>query len=281
MVAARLSEDPDCRVLLIEAGGREPIGSQVPLCFNMYRNSAISWNYPTKANGKSYLATLGGAARWPRGKVLGGSSAINGMMYLRGNRADYDRWRDCGNVGWDYASVLPYFRRSEANAQYAELNATYHGRAGPMHVERTFESPLDRALMRAATVELGYPELSDFNGHEQAGFGRLQLTTERGVRQSAARAFLGQAHGRRNLHVWLNTRVAKVCIDRRSRRAFGVETIAMATGRRRTVRARAEVIVCGGVVESPKLLLLSGIGAGEDLRQVRRGGWSFHFCRES
>lgn len=276
VVAARLSENPRHRVLLIEAGGAQPIGVQPTVFTTLYINSSVDWKYATQPNGVSYLSSPGQSVQWPRGKMLGGTGGFNGMQYLRGNRQDFDRWAALGNAGWDFKSVLPYFKSVEHNANVREdenddddgIEAALHGTHGPQWVERpAFEPEMGADMMRAAK-ELGYPLVADLNGDTQTGFARLQLTSKDGVRQSSARAFLGPAFERKNLDVWPYTRATRVHVDRRTRRATAVDTISeRGDGARRTVRARAEVIVCCGAVESPKLLLLSGIGAAAELRR--------------
>lgn len=264
VVAARLSENPEFRVLLIEAGGGEPVGLQIPLFNGLFFGSSVDWNYRTESNGKSYLNSPGQASTWTSGKMLGGSSSLNGMVYMRGNPADYDRWSRMGNAGWDYDSVLPFFRRSENNTD--RLDRRYHGTDGPVSIGR-WSFPDDDAFWLKAAIEAGFPIMDDLNGaHHQSGFMKMQTFIRRGVRESVARAFLEPAVNRENLHVWLNTRVTRVLLDE-TRRAYGVETIG-AGGGKTAVLANAEVILCAGTVESPKLLQLSGIGAADDLLEV-------------
>lgn len=263
IVAARLTEDPNCRVLLIEAGGAEPLGLQIPIFSILYFGSSIDWQYATQPNGKSYLSFPGRSLSWASGKMLGGSSTMNSMLYVRGNPADYERWAQKGNPGWDYAGVLPYFKRAENNTQFR--NDPYHGTDGPVTIDDWW-NPDGDADWLAAAKEAGYPIVDDCNGAVQTGFVESQANLRAGVRQSMARAYLEPVRERKNLDVWLNTRVTRVLLDD-EQRAIGVEAID-AKGVWTVVLADAEVILSAGSIESPKLLLLSGIGPTEDLQEV-------------
>ena len=258
VLAARLSEDPDVRVLLLEAGGRDDHPEiHIPVAFSRLFQTEADWNYHT-------VPQPGAADRslyWPRGKVLGGSSAINAMIYIRGHHADYDGWAADGCEGWGYADVLPYFKRSEDNGRGA---SAYHGVGGPLRVEDPADpSPVSLAVVEAAEAA-GLPRNADFNGAEQAGTGLYQLTQRGGRRASAATAFLKPARSRDNLTVRTGALVHRVVVERG--RAVGVEVAI--DGRVETIRAEREVIVCGGAVNSPQLLMLSGIGPADSLRAL-------------
>jgi 4-pyridoxate dehydrogenase len=260
VLANRLSEDEAARVLLLEAGGpdRNPL-IHIPLGMGkMHEHRMHDWGYATEPepglNNRRIEAM--------RGKVLGGSSAINVMAYTRGNRADYDRWAQKGARGWSYADVLPYFRRGET---WQEGENAWRGGSGPLGTQfaRT-RDPLFDAWMEAGRAA-GFPPNADYNGERQEGFGRSQFTIRDGRRASSARAYLRPARRRRNLHVETGAHVTRVLIE--GTRAVGVE-IVRARGDRVQARASAEVIVCAGTFNSPQLLMLSGIGPAAHLREL-------------
>jgi len=258
VLAARLSEDPHVSVLLLEAGGkaRGPLFS-VPLMTGVLLRSRIAnWSYVTEPQ-----AQLGARCiRWPRGKGLGGSTAINGMVYMRGLPSDFDGWAQAGLQGWDWASVQPSFLRSESNP---EGDPQWHGRGGPLRVSRRpLGHPLFNAFLEGASAA-GHPRTDDFNGPAPEGAGPYDFTIAAGRRASTARAFLDPALGRPNLEVATRAFVTRVAIE--NGRAVGV--MLADQGRERLVRARREVILSGGTVNSPQMLLLSGIGPAEQLRQ--------------
>jgi choline dehydrogenase len=256
VLAARLTEDPGTRVLLLEAGPPDNKAEiSVPLAFGKLFHSEVDWDYHTAPEPE-----LGGReVFWPRGKTLGGSSSINAMIYMRGHPADYDGWEKLGNEGWSWQDVLPYFKRSENNLRGADQ---FHGVGGPLDVaDLRYVHPVTRAVIRSG-VEQGLAENHDFNGASMEGIGVNQVTQRRGRRWSAASAFLKPALKRPNLTVTTEALAHRVLIE--DRRATGVE-FAVA-GARRTERAAREVIVCAGAVNSPQLLMLSGIGPAEHLK---------------
>ena len=256
VLAARLSEDPACRVLLIEAGGsdRSPLirapGGLLPLMLS----GAHAWPYlsaPQKQLDDRVLYL-------PRGKVLGGGSSINGMVYDRGFASDYERWAAAGNTGWSYAEVLPYFRKSER--WHGGANA-WHGGDGPVAVSRPGAShPFAKAFLEAG-VQAGYPLNPDTNGASREGFGEVDVTVAHGVRASASRAYLRPALGRPNLRVLTHARAER--LELAGSRVSGVHF------RRRgvceSVEAAREVLLCAGAINSPQLLMLSGIGDPAEL----------------
>ncbi len=253
MLASRLSEDPNVRVLLIEAGPRDRNWKiRVPAAFPKLFKTRLDWAYHTEKEPHLDDRRL----YWPRGKVLGGSSSINAMVYIRDHRRDYDRWRDLGNPGWGWQDVLPYFKRS----QHQERGASeLHGSGGPLNVADQLEpNPLSRAFV-AAGEELGWPKNGDFNGLHQTGVGLYQTTQKDGRRCSAAAAYLTPVRRRPNLTVMTGASVTKILIE--GRRAIGVELRTL-WGRLET-RAEREVILAAGAVGSPQLLLLSGIGPAD------------------
>lgn len=265
VVASRLSEVPQWRVLLIEAGGDEPTGTQVPSMFLNFLGSSIDWSFNTEPEETACLSSPERRCNWPRGKVLGGTSTMNGMMYIRGSRHDYDTWAKLGNPGWSYQDVLPYFLKSEDNHQATVMDSGYHGVGGPLPVTQfSYHPPLSHAILQAG-MEMGY-QVRDLNGALHTGFAIAQTTSKNGSRYSAARAFLRPAKERPNLHVMLNATVTKVLIDPKKKSAYGVEVYR--NGQTDRITARNEVILSGGAVNSPQLLLLSGVGPKEDLRAV-------------
>jgi choline dehydrogenase len=256
-LAARLSERPDISVLLIEAGTADSHPDiAIPARWTSLPGSTYDWIYDSEPE-----PGLGGrVVPLPRGKVLGGTSAINAMVYIRGHRADYDEWAALGCAGWSYDEVLPYFIRSEDNQRGDDA---YHGTGGPLAVsDPTYRNPLAAAFVEAA-IESGIPINPDFNGVAQEGAGFYQRTIRGGRRCDAADAFLRPALSRPNLTVALGAVATRVVLDRR--RATGVEFVQ--EGRLQVARAEREVILCAGTFESPHLLMLSGIGPADQLRR--------------
>ncbi len=257
VLAARLSEDPRQQVLLLETGHRDTDPFiHIPATFFrvMARGRDVHFYRSEPQPGLN-----GRAAHVPQGKVLGGGSSINAMIYVRGHRQDYDDWAAAGCSLWSYEHVLPVFRDIEANES---LGGPWHGATGPLHVSNPrHRHALSTAFVEAA-VAAGLPLNSDFNGQEQLGAGFYQQTTRRGRRWSAARAFLRDARGRGNLTVMTRTRVRRVLL--KERRAIGIE---LEDGRR--LRCDREVLLAAGAISSPQLLQLSGIG---DARHLRRLG---------
>ena len=256
VLAARLSEDPETTVLLLEAGGPDTRAEiHIPAAFSKLFKTDHDWNYTTAPQ-----EHMGGRELyWPRGKTLGGSSSINAMIYIRGHRSDYDEWADMGCDGWSYADVLPYFRKSEDNSRGA---SAYHGAGGPLRVERPRDAaPVMRAFV-AAAGQAGYPETDDFNGPDQEGAGLYDLTQKRGRRHSAAAAFLKRALKRPNLTVWTHAHARRVTFD--GLQATGVELDR--DGSRQTAQASREVILSGGTINTPQTLMLSGVGPADHLR---------------
>src|SRR5690606_9741089 len=221
----------------------------------LLRHPVVNWNYTAEAEPGIGNRALG----WPRGKVLGGSSAINGMLYLRGHPADYDGWAQMGCTGWSAANVLPFFRKSERRIGGDDA---YRGRDGEMAVEdyRTI-LPLTHRFVKAS-VEAGVPFTPDLNGSQPEGVGYSQMSRKRRIRHSTARAFLRPARQRNNLRVETGALARRILSD--GKRVTGVEY--ERGGVVQQVRARREVIVCGGAVNSPQLLQLSGIGPAAHLR---------------
>jgi choline dehydrogenase len=257
-VAARLSESGRYRVLLLEAGGpdRNP-WIHIPLGYTKtYTDPRVNWMFESEPE-----AQLNGRTLYqPRGKVLGGTSSINGMVYMRGTPSDYDGWRQRGCEGWDYDSVLPFFKKAEDQERGAD---EFHGVGGPLRVSNPVLSPLGDAMV-AAAIEAGIPANPDFNGARQEGVGYYQTTTNNRRRWSAARAYLRPAKNRANLTIATNAHATRILIE--DGRAVGVEY--RTPQGLLTARCRGEVIVSGGVYGSPQLLQLSGLGPAALLQQL-------------
>ncbi|CAB0044314.1 unnamed protein product [Trichogramma brassicae] len=263
-VASRLSEENRFSVLLLEAGLDEPTGTQIPSFFFNFLGSEIDWKYNTESENEACLNKDNRQCYWPRGKVLGGTSVMNGMTYMRGSRKDYDDWARLGNPGWSYDDVLPHFIKSEDNLQVNDMDYGYHGVGGPLTVTQfPYHPPLSHALLQAGK-EMGY-ETVDLNGRTHTGFAIAQTTSRNGSRLSTARAFLRPARNRRNLHVMLNSTATRILFDR-NKKAVGVEFENDGVLQRVTVLK--EVVVSGGAVNSPQILLNSGIGPQEELGAV-------------
>ena len=256
VLADRLSADGKNRVLVLEYGGSDrSVFIQMPSALSIPMNmKRYNWMYESEPE-----PGLGGRRlHCPRGKVLGGSSSINGMVYMRGAPADFDRWQEEGAQGWSYADVLPYFRRAERRREGGD---EYRGADGPLATRYgTLENPLYNAFVEAAQ-QAGYPATDDVNGFQQEGFGRMDMTVKDGVRWSAANAYLKPAMKRANLKVETHARVERVLFE--GRRAISVAW--SRGGEKHEVRAAREVILSGGPINSPQLLKLSGIGNADEL----------------
>jgi choline dehydrogenase-like flavoprotein len=257
-VASRLSEDPTVTVLLLEAGPTDDDEMiKAPIGFSTLFKTKWDWNYETTS--QKHLA--GRRAYWPRMKALGGCSSMNAMIYIRGNHADYDEWRDSyGATGWGHDDVLPYFVKAENNQR---LSDQYHGTTGPLWVEdRVYTHELSTAFVESA-VSSGMKRNDDFNGAEQDGAGQYQVTCKKGKRWSVADAYIRPAMERSNLTVRTEAFVTRIVLD--GTRATGVAY--ERHGESCVARAAGEIVLSGGAVNSPQLLMLSGIGPGAHLRE--------------
>nr|WP_315464398.1 GMC family oxidoreductase N-terminal domain-containing protein [uncultured Rhodoferax sp.] len=254
VMAARLSENPHSKVLLIESGRRDDDRYiKIPATFfkviEKGRDIVAYVGEPSpRVNGRPSVVI--------QGQVIGGGSSVNAMLYIRGQAQDYDGWAAAGNPGWTYADVLPVFKALENNMELADA---YHGTDGELHVSETgYHHPLCRAFIRAAQ-QVGLPHNPDFNGASQEGVGFYQTTTHDGRRWSAAEAFLRKAEGRSNLKIMTETRVAHVVFE-------GTRAVGVALENGTTIQATAEVILCAGAIETPRLLQLSGVGDAAHLQ---------------
>jgi choline dehydrogenase len=256
-LAARLSEDSRRTVCLLEAGGGgRNVLVNVPGAIVMaQRSAALNWRFQTVPQPQ----LDGRRISVPRGRGLGGSALINGMVYFRGNPRDYDAWAAAGATGWSYKEVLPYFRKSENNENFGP--SVYHGRGGPMNVRKvTRPNPLNFSFFDAL-AGLGYAYRDDLNGADSEGMGLRQLSIRGGTRETTANAMLQPALGRPNLAVLTGTQVTRIALD--GRRAVAVE--ARTAGGNLIVKAHREIVLAAGAIQSPQLLMLSGIGDGEHL----------------
>jgi choline dehydrogenase-like flavoprotein len=259
VLANRLSEDPSTRVLLVEAGGKDrSLNIMIPAAFPNQFHTKLDWDFMTEPephvdDRRQYI---------PRGKSLGGSSSMNAMLYVRGRPLDYDGWAAQGAPGWGYGDVLPYFKKSEDNARGA---SEHHGVGGPLRVsEQRSPRPMDTRLLEACAA-VGIPRIADYNGPEQDGASMFQVTQRNGRRWSTADAFLRPVLKRPNLEVRTKATVLGLELD--GNRVLGVRLRRGPRGEQ-VVRAEREVVLCAGAIGSPQLLLLSGIGPADELRQV-------------
>ena len=257
VLANRLSANGRHSVALLEAGGKDtypwihiPVGY-----FKTMGNPKTDWNYETQSD----PGLNGRSIKWPRGKVLGGSSSINGLLYVRGQRQDYDGWRQMGNPGWSWDDVLPLFKRAES---YASGDSAVRGREGPLSVS---DSVVNREVIdrwEQAAVNAGYKHNPDYNGHDQEGVGKFQLTVRNGRRCSTAVAYLNPAKSRENLTVLTDCFARKLSFE--GKRATGV--VVNYNGQMQTISANREVILAAGALASPQLLMVSGVGAVDELK---------------
>ena len=260
-VASRLSEDPATSVALLEAGGKNDnwVVTTPGALILMISGKVNNWAFNTVPQ-KGLNGRIG---YQPRGQGLGGSSAINAMVYIRGHKSDYDHWASLGNTGWGYRDVLPYFKRSENNT---EFDGEYHGKGGPLNVTKLqSDNPVQEIYLQAAR-ELQLPIRDDFNGAEQEGLGIYQVTQKNGERWSAARGYIHPFMGKRiNLRVETKAHATRILFE--GKRAVGVEYTQ--GGATKQIRARREVILCSGAFQSPQLLMLSGVGDARRAAEAR------------
>ena len=255
-VASRLSEDPDTRVLLLDAGRSDAhLYSRVPAAIGFaIQNPSMNWQYTSRPD----ASRANRSDMWPAGRMLGGGSAINGMMYVRGNRYDYDHWEALGNPGWGFDGVLPYFRRLEDNERGGD---EFRGVGGPVAVSDVrVPSALTDAFVDGM-VELGVTRNADLNGESQEGVDYCQVTQKRGLRHSSAKAYLAPVRHRANLDVELGAVVDRIGFDGETAKCVEYRQ----TGANHSAQAERGVVVCAGAIASPRLLLLSGIGSADQL----------------
>jgi choline dehydrogenase len=256
VVASRLSEESSSRVLLLEAGGSDrTIWIQLPIGYGRtYFDEKINWMYDTEP----VPGLNGRTSYWPRGRVIGGSGSINAMVHVRGQKQDFDDWRDMGNPGWGFADILPYFRKSEHDGGETD----FHGTGGPMHItDMSARAHPLCALFLNAAGQLGFPQTDDFNGPKGEGVGIYRINTHRGRRASTANAYLRPALRRPNLKLETGALATRILFE--GQRATGLAYLK--NGLETTAQVLREVILCGGAINSPQLLQLSGVGHPADL----------------
>lgn len=265
VVANRLSENPEWSVLLLEAGRDEIFLSDVPLTSSLLTATGYNWGYKGEKLKSACLGLIDQRCNMPKGKALGGTSVINFLLYTRGNKLDFDEWEQFGNRGWNYKTLLPYFKKSENCSLCKGIERAYHGFDGFLDIEHPhYKSPLLNAFLLAGT-QLGY-KISDPNGSGGLGFSEAQATMRNGARCSASKAFLKTVQHRTNLHISAGCRVTKILIDPITKQAYGVEFLK--NKRKYSIRAAKEVILSAGSINSPHLLMLSGVGPKDDLQRL-------------
>ncbi|XP_046753199.1 uncharacterized protein LOC124416310 [Diprion similis] len=263
VVAARLSENPSWKVLLMEAGPEELVGASVPGFYPVPSQSSLLWGYRSQ-NESFACRSSNGSCSIAAARMLGGGMAINAMVYLRGSPSIFDQWAAMGNEGWSWEEVLPFFKKCENNGNIDIVGRKYHGTDGPLFVEKFPSQPPFANVILEAAKEAGFGVSDDLNGDDSLGFAIVQTTSHQGTRRSSAAAYLRPIRHRKNLHITLNTTCTRVIIE--NRKAVGVEYYK--NGKFSTVRASKEVIVSAGAIGSPHLLLLSGVGPEEDLTSI-------------
>ncbi|XP_013166588.1 PREDICTED: glucose dehydrogenase [FAD, quinone]-like [Papilio xuthus] len=265
VLANRLTEVHDWKVLVLEAGGNENFFSDVPIFAPFLSLTPLNWGYNSEPEQKACRDLRGNVCFMPRGKVLGGSSVLNFLIYQRGHPEDYNDWARMGNEGWSYSEILPYFKKSE-NIQINELkNSSYHGKGGYLDIDyASFSSPLQTAFKHAGE-ELGF-EWNDPNGENVIGFSKPQATIRKGRRCSTSKAFLEPVRFRQNLKVSKYSTVMKILIDPYTKKAYGVDFVK--GNKRRRVIARREVILSAGTIGSAQILMLSGVGPADHLSEM-------------
>lgn len=264
-LAARLTENPKWKVLLLEAGQYESLVMDIPIVAHFLQLGSMNWKYRTQPSKKACLAMNNNRCNWPRGKVMGGSSVLNYMMYTRGNRRDYDRWEALGNPGWSYKHVLPYFKKLE-DSSVPDADPDYVGRGGPVTVSYVnWRSKIAEAFVEASKQDgLIY---RDYNGKIQVGVSQLHTTTRNSTRTSSNRAYLYPLKGKRpNLNIKKLAHVVKLLINQETKTVYGV--VVDIQGQRYKIKARKEVILSAGAINTPQLLMLSGIGPAKHLKEI-------------
>ncbi|XP_043464751.1 glucose dehydrogenase [FAD, quinone]-like [Leptopilina heterotoma] len=267
VVANRLSEVNDWKVLLLEVGKEEPLIANIPGFLKYLGLTEFDWEYKTQP--ESSLIGENKEITWHFGKVMGGSSAMNGMYYVRGNREDFDNWEKMGNPGWSYKDVLPYFLKSENNLdpEVVKNNPNYHGTGGYLSVQTFPYLTEEGKILLNAYQEQGH-NLTDPNAVKQLGVTLSQLTAGNNFRSSTNIAFIRSIRGiRKNLFVKSQSLVTKIIIDAKTKKTIGVEYTSLKTNVTKTILVRKEVIISGGVVNSPQLLMVSGVGPSEELKK--------------
>lgn len=262
----RLTEVPEWKVLVLEAGVDDSMLTDIPILNTYLWWTEHNWGYKAERQPEACLGLQDEVCPWPSGKGMGGGTVINALIYTRGNKGDYDRWAEMGNPGWSYEEVLPYFLKSEKVAIPSLRNSPYHGHSGPLKIDYPpFRTPLLYAFMEAGK-EVGYNFVDYHDPDTPLGFSPIQATMYKGRRNGASRTFLHPIRKRKNFHVATKAHVTKILIDPFTKRAYGVEFIK--DGRKRVVLARKEIILTAGAFNTPQLLMLSGVGPADHLTEM-------------
>lgn len=265
-LANRLSENPNWNILLIEAGKQENLLMDIPSFVHYLQQMNVNWKYKTESSNSSCLGMVNNQCNWPRGKVMGGSSVLNYMIYTRGSRYDYDRWESFGNPGWGYKDALKYFKKLE-RSEVPDSDPGYHGKNGPLTISYPrAKSKIAEAFVEAA-IESGHPR-TDYNGRSMIGVSPLQATIRDGARDSSNVAYLYPIRDRPNLHVKKNSHVTNVIIDEATKTAVGVRFLDNDKKKYNDIKARREVILSAGAIGTPHILMLSGVGPAEHLTKM-------------
>lgn len=264
VIANRLSENPRWKILLLEVGKLEPVYANVPILAPNLQTTDYTRRLTMEPEEGVCEAMEGRRCMWPRGRVLGGSSVVNYMIYTRGNPEDYDRWVEKGNPGWSYDEVLPYFLKSE-DVHLDSYDKEYHSKGGYLGTQTPFQSVLAEAFIDAGKERCA--EEVDYNGRNPFGFSRIQSTLRRGRRASVSSAFLKPVENRPNLHISIQSRVTNVLVNSETKTAYGVRFIK--SGVPTEILARKEVILSAGCLSTPQILMLSGIGPKNHLESLK------------
>lgn len=265
-LANRLSEVPEWKILLVEAGVNENYVMDIPIVANYLQFTTANWGYKTKPSNKYCTGFENQQCNWPRGKVIGGSSVLNYMIYTRGAPKDYNNWNEMGNEGWGWDDILPYFKKVENFNIPMFDNPKYHGHKGYVNIEHApFRTNKGKAWVKGAQ-QLGF-KYSDYNGDDSAGVSFLQLSMKNGTRHSSSRAYLHPINGRNNLHLSKGTMVTKLLFDDTNTKIGGVELEKL--GKKYKILTKREVILSAGAINSPQLLMLSGIGPKNHLESMK------------
>ncbi|XP_018580306.1 glucose dehydrogenase [FAD, quinone]-like isoform X2 [Anoplophora glabripennis] len=266
VVANRLTENPKWTVLLLEAGRDESFITDIPLLAAFQSTTGYNWGYKSEKLKTACLGLIDGRCNIARGKALGGTSVTNFLLYTRGSRLDFDMWSRMGNEGWSYDEVLPYFIKSENCTSCGEIDKPFHGTDGYLNIEHPgYESPTVKLFLKTG-LDLGYKN-NDPNGKIGLGFSRVQATMKNGARCSAAKAFLKPIRYRRNLHILTQSRVTKLLINPQTKQTYGVEFLR--NRKKYSIRVKKEVILSAGSVNSPQILMLSGVGPRDVLGKAK------------
>ncbi|XP_055679234.1 glucose dehydrogenase [FAD, quinone] [Lutzomyia longipalpis] len=264
-VAGRLAEVSDFSVLLLEAGQDETILTDVPLSASLNQLTGANWGYKPEPSKKACVGLKGGVCNWPKGRVMGGTSVLNYLVFNRGHRKDFDGWAAAGNTGWSYNDVLPYFKKLE-NVKVPQLkDSRYRGMSGPVSIDYSpFQTKMLTSFLETGQ-RLGY-KINDPNGEQMLGFSKIQATLLNGRRCSSSKAYIRPMANRPNLHISMKSWVTRIIIDPITKIAVGVEFLK--NKQKYVVRAAKEIILSAGVIGSPQLLMLSGVGPADHLKSV-------------